>query len=103
MRWRVHVDFATFPTRPSSDLLDLATPLDGTNGFTIYGAETRDASGFSVSGAGDVNGDGFDDIIVGARGANGPNNSKGSAGESNIVFGKADWSGTPTVDMAVTP
>ena len=40
--------------------------LDGTNGFRLDGIDAYDYSGFSVSGAGDVNGDGFADLIVGA-------------------------------------
>ena len=48
--------------------LDLAD-LDGTNGFRLDGIDPRDRSGCSVSGAGDVNGDGFADLIVGASGA----------------------------------
>jgi len=40
--------------------------LDGTKGFVINGVDQSDKSGTSVSGAGDVNGDGIDDIIVGA-------------------------------------
>ena len=39
--------------------------LDGTNGFTILGDNVNDLSGFSVSTAGDINGDGYDDIIIG--------------------------------------
>jgi Ca2+-binding RTX toxin-like protein len=61
--------------------LDLST-LDGTNGFQINGEAADDRSGFSVSAAGDVNGDGFDDIIIGAYKAN-------PAGASYVVFGKA--------------
>jgi hypothetical protein len=33
-------------------------------GFVINGESTRDHSGHSVSSAGDVNGDGLDDLIV---------------------------------------
>jgi hypothetical protein len=42
--------------------------LDGLNGFGIYGSAFRELSGSSVASAGDVNGDGIADIIVGAPG-----------------------------------
>ncbi len=47
--------------------LDLST-LKGCNGFRLDGIDPEDRSGFSVASAGDVNGDGFDDILVGAYG-----------------------------------
>ena len=65
--------------------MDLST-LDGTNGFRLDGETSSDFSGSSVSIAGDVNGDGFDDLIVGASGAN-PNGYH--SGSSYVVFGKA--------------
>ena len=40
--------------------------LNGSNGFVINGIAADDRSGYSVSSAGDVNGDGFDDLIIGA-------------------------------------
>jgi hypothetical protein len=40
--------------------------LNGSNGFAINGIAADDYSGLSVSSAGDVNGDGFDDLIIGA-------------------------------------
>jgi hypothetical protein len=40
--------------------------LDGSNGFFINGIYADDGSGVSVSSAGDVNGDGFNDILIGA-------------------------------------
>ena len=43
--------------------------LDGTNGFRLDGSDNYDSSGISVSSAGDVNGDGFDDVIIGAPGS----------------------------------
>jgi hypothetical protein len=66
--------------------LDLAS-LNGTNGFRINGIDPADFSGFSVSAAGDINGDGYQDLIIGAIGAD-PNGNK-EAGESYVVFGKA--------------
>ncbi len=63
------------------------TTLDGTNGFSLNGARANDRAGTSVDSAGDVNGDGFDDVIVGAYYAS---PSGLYSGASYIVFGKAD-------------
>jgi Ca2+-binding RTX toxin-like protein len=52
----------------------------------------NDYSGFSVSSAGDVNGDGFDDLIVGAYRSD-PNGNE--SGASFVVFG-GDFSGAAT-------
>ena len=40
--------------------------LSGSNGFVINGVDAYDSFGYSVSGAGDINGDGVDDLIIGA-------------------------------------
>ncbi len=66
--------------------LNLST-LNGSNGFKLSGVAASDGSGFSVSAAGDMNGDGFDDLIVGAPFAD-PNSAQ--SGASYIVFGKAE-------------
>lgn len=58
--------------------------LDGTNGFVMRGFQTNANSGYSASGAGDVNGDGLADVIVGA-----PDTSPGGrtrAGEAYVIF-----------------
>ena len=67
---------------------DLAD-IDGINGFTIDGEAAEDSAGQSVSNAGDVNGDGIDDLIVGAYG----NDVNGDySGRSYVVFGSAaNW------------
>ena len=59
--------------------------LNGTNGFKIPAAATYDYVGVSVANAGDINGDGIDDLIVGAIGvdANGSN-----SGAAYIIYGK---------------
>ncbi|HED54042.1 MAG TPA: hypothetical protein ENJ00_07560 [Phycisphaerales bacterium] len=64
--------------------------LDGTNGFVINGIDSIDWSGRSVSGAGDVNGDGIDDLIIGAIYGD-PNGNQ--SGESYVVFGRASGFG----------
>ena len=64
--------------------LDLSA-LDGSNGFRINGAAHGDYSGGSVASAGDVNGDGVADLIIGAHGADSHRNSNGA---SYVVFGR---------------
>ncbi len=76
--------------------LDLAT-LNGTNGVTFRGVAAGDGLGFAVSAAGDINGDGFDDLILGAREANGP--GEADSGASYVVFGRAGGF-TAAIDVA---
>ena len=71
----------------------------GTNGFVINGIAQDDFAGFSVSAAGDVNGDGVDDLIIGARGADGGGES--DAGQSYVIFGRASFSES-TVNGSIT-
>ncbi|WP_146179684.1 beta strand repeat-containing protein [Limnohabitans parvus] len=54
---------------------------DAARGFTLVGESNYHNAGYAVSNAGDVNGDGYDDFIVGAPGA------AGYAGRSYVVFG----------------
>ena len=69
---------------PFGAVITLGT-LDGTDGFRIDGTDAGDDSGRSVSSAGDVNGDGYHDLLIGARGAFG--NGNRDAGETYVVFG----------------
>lgn len=65
--------------------------LDGINGFALQGGLTVDLDGVSVAGAGDFNGDGLDDLIIGASQEN------GGAGASFVVYGSA----TPSASLAL--
>ena len=81
--------------------LDLSS-LNGNNDFRLDGVEAYDHLGISVSSAGDVNGDGFDDLIAGAWGAD-PNGDW--SGSSYVIFGRSDFTvsnvleGTPEDDI----
>ncbi len=72
--------------RAGGEVVQLSDVTVGAGGFAIDGEARNDLSSYSVSGAGDVNGDGLADIIVGAPRAD-PNGN--ASGRSYIVFGKA--------------
>lgn len=66
--------------------------LDGNNGFRLEGINPGDYAGGAVGGAGDLNHDGYDDLVIGARLADPAGNS--DAGEAYVVFGQATFSAT---------
>lgn len=61
--------------------------LNGANGFRLTGTDQDDYFGHNVSAAGDVNGDGFADLLIGARFGDGDSNGTIDSGESYVVFG----------------
>ncbi|MDZ8225576.1 MULTISPECIES: integrin alpha [unclassified Nostoc] len=61
--------------------------LNGSNGFILNGVYAYNFSGFSVDSGKDVNGDGFDDLIIGAFSASSNNNA--GSGQSYVVFGSS--------------
>lgn len=74
---------------------DVST-LDGADGFRLDGSSADGNSGSAVSTAGDFNGDGFDDLIVGSKAAAGGGLS--GSGEAHIVFGKSSGFAS-TIDL----
>ena len=80
--------------KPDTYLIELSSL--GTSGFQINGINTYNFSGRSVSGAGDVNGDGLADIIVGAYLADPGNPARESAGESYVIFSPSPAPASPT-------
>jgi hypothetical protein len=65
--------------------------LNGVNGFQINGEASGDLAGRCVSAAGDINGDGFDDLVIGAPEAD-PNGT--NSGAAYVIFGRGTFSGT---------
>jgi hypothetical protein len=69
--------------RPDPQDLTLDGP-DALRVVRIDGEEATDRTGYSVAGAGDVDGDGSPDVLVGARGA-----GAGDRGAAYVLFGRA--------------
>ncbi len=72
------------------------TNISGAN-CSFLGESAGDSSGYSLAGAGDVNGDGYDDILIGAyRNDEGGNES----GQTYVVM--SDYT-PPVIEMVSTP
>ncbi|PWR25783.1 hypothetical protein DKG74_02165 [Zavarzinia aquatilis] len=67
------------------------TTLSAAQGFAVRGGAFLDLFGYSSASAGDVNGDGYTDVIVGAPGGD---DAGGDAGEAYVLFGGAGGFGT---------
>ena len=65
--------------------VDVST-LDGSNGFKLSGGPGVDDSSVYASAAGDINGDGFADLVVSTYGYDSDGNY---SGDSYVVFGSA--------------
>jgi hypothetical protein len=75
-----------FPAEFELSRLLPANGGDGSEGFVMEGIQSTDEAGYAVSRAGDVNGDGIDDLIVGARRADYGNDDR--VGQSYVLFGR---------------
>ncbi len=75
--------------------IDLSA-LDGSTGFRINGEDANDRTG-TILATGDINGDSFDDILIGVPAGN----YKGTnTGESYVVFGASSFSGSSAVELS---
>jgi hypothetical protein len=80
--------------RTPVDLLDFERPEGSERGFLIWGPNTNDSAGQSVAGAGDVNGDGLADIVIGAL------TDENLVGGAFIVYGKRDAGALQLAEVA---
>ncbi len=64
---------------------NLETPLYGVDA-SFLGEDRNDWAGYSLAGGGDVNGDGFADVLIGARGAD---KGQSDVGALYVVFGRS--------------
>jgi hypothetical protein len=78
--------------------IGLASFTSGSAGFWIWGAAEGDRCGSSVSTARDINGDGVDDVVVGAMFASPL--SRSAAGITYVIFGHSSATAFNTVDLA---
>ena len=69
-------------------------PMDDGPDVAIYGDEYYDMLGFSVAGAGDLNGDGFDDVLVGEPYSN---DGASYAGSARVFLGGSQMDNTSDV------
>jgi len=83
------------PNEPLRGVRDLAANRPD---VIIYGADAGDLLGFSLA-VGNINGDAYPDVIVGAPQADGPDNSRTNVGEVYVFFGGPSLASTAVRDL----
>ena len=91
------VTYVVFGTSAGLGATFSVTDLDGTNGVAFNGITSGDFTGQDVAGLGDVNGDGIDDLLIGAFNAD-PNGTR--SGQAFVVFGSSTGFGGSSVDLS---
>lgn len=82
------------------DALPGRVNLADTSLVTIYGAEGSDTFGRSIA-LGDLDGDGHDDLIVGAYYADGPGNKRINTGATYVFFGRPRHEFPLAIDLSL--
>ena len=83
--------YVIFGSSNPAAVIDLSTQSAD---LTVYGDDAGDYSGCSVA-SGDINNDGYDDLIIGAHDAKQPLGAK--AGRGYVIFGSSNP--PPTIDL----
>ncbi|MDP3277845.1 MAG: FG-GAP-like repeat-containing protein [Deltaproteobacteria bacterium] len=83
--WRA--DRGGTPAGAASVFMGGATGISATPGIVLRGVAALDRFGYAVAGAGDVNGDGYADVLVGADGA--APRGRSLAGTASVFMGSA--------------
>ncbi len=87
--------------KPKKDIgrAEVISGKDGNILASIEGTTAKDAMGFAVAGGADIDGDGVDDVVVGA-----PNAGATHAGTVTVIYGRANGaSRNPAVINGTTP
>jgi hypothetical protein len=88
--------YVMFGSPSLGGVLDLASVSPN---VTVAAADVGDRLGHAVASQ-DVNGDGIDDLLIGAPSADGPENARDSAGEAYVVFGSPSLQGSFDIALA---
>lgn len=84
--------------------LGSATGLGATHAWMLQGGGADESLGWSIASAGDVNKDGFDDVIIGAPWASYPEGHEGRAyvfyGSASGLAANADWTAESNLDWS---
>ncbi|MDM8562452.1 hypothetical protein QUF54_03775, partial [Candidatus Marithioploca araucensis] len=77
----------------------------GDNGFVINGVNAGDELGNSIDLVGDVNGDGYNDILIGAPSVDGKVGGKSGSSISNVgsaavIFGRSDYGKSAQLNLS---
>jgi hypothetical protein len=92
------------PAPETPIVLDVAGVVGLAPDVVIHGQDEEDVLGCGLA-TGDVDGDGIEDLVVGACYADGPANGRTDTGAAYVFFGRlaADWDQLPIIDLAISP